>query len=77
MIGTQDLITSQEQDRAREEGAKKISGEEQLSDERWRRIGMLGSLRARTSEEVTQSNTSSPGGLEVLYLLRPRGDDGN
>ena len=62
MIGTQDLITSQEQDRAREEGAKKISGEEQLSDERWRRIGMLGSLRARTSEEVTNRILPPQGG---------------
>ena len=52
--------TSQEQERAREEGAKEMSGEE-----RWRRVGVSGSLRGRRSEEMTQSNTSSPQGSKV------------
>ena len=37
-----------------------MSGEERLPEERWRRVGMSGSLRGRRSEEMTQSNTSSP-----------------
>ena len=57
--------TSQEQEKARVEGAKEMSGEERLPDERWRRVGVSGSLRGRRSEEVTQSNTSSPRGSEV------------
>ena len=57
--------TSQEQERAREEGAKEMSGEERLPKERWRRVGVSGSLRERRSEEMTQSNTSSPRGSEV------------
>ena len=56
---------SQEQERAREEGAKEMSGEERLPDERWRRVGVSGSLRGRRSEEITQSNASSPRGSEV------------
>ena len=44
---------SQEQERAREEGAKKISGEE-----RCRRVDVSGSLKGRRSEEMTQLNTS-------------------
>ena len=47
--------TSQEQERAREKGAKEMSGEE-----RWTGVGVSGSLRERRSEEMTQSNTSSP-----------------
>ena len=54
--------TSQEQERAREEGAKETSGEERLPKERWRRVGVP--LR-QGSEEMTQSNTSSPRGSEV------------
>ena len=57
--------TSQEQERARVEGAKEMSGEERLPEERWRRVGMSGSLRGRRSEEMTQSNASSPRGSEV------------
>ena len=34
-------------------------------EERWRRVGVSGSLRGRRSEEMTQSNTSSPRGSEV------------
>ena len=33
--------------------------------ERWRRVGVSGSLRGRRSEEMTQSNISSPRGSEV------------
>ena len=47
--------------RAREKGAKEMSGEE-----RFIRVGVSGSLRGRRSEEMTQSNTSSPRGWEVL-----------
>ena len=54
--------TSQEQERAREEEAKEMSGEEQLPEERWRRVGVSGSLRRRRSEKMTQSNASSPRG---------------
>ena len=57
--------TSQEQERAREEGAKEMSGEKRLPEERWTRVGVSGSLRGRKSEEMTQSNTSSLQGLEV------------
>ena len=57
--------TSQEQDRAKEEGAKEMPGEERLPEERWKRVGVSGSLRGRRSEEMTQSNTSSPWGSEV------------
>ena len=58
--------TSQEQERTREEeGAKEMSGEERLPDERWRRVGVSGSLRGKRSEEMTQSNTSSQLGSEV------------
>ena len=52
--------TSQEQDREREEGAKEMSGEERLPEERWRRVGVSGSMRGRRSEEITKLNTSSP-----------------
>ena len=42
-----------------------MSGEERLPEERWRRVGVSGSLRGRRSEEMTQSNTSFPLGSEV------------
>ena len=32
-------------------------------EERWRRVGMSGSLRGRRLEEMTQSNASSPRGV--------------
>ena len=57
--------TSQEQERAREEGAKDMSGEEGLPEERWSRVGVPGWLRGRRSEEMTQLNTSSPRQSEV------------
>ena len=41
--------------------------EERLSEEQWRRVGVSGSLRGRRSEEMTQSNTSSPQGSQVLF----------
>ena len=47
---------------ARVEGAKEMSGEE-----RWRRGGASESLRGRRSEDMTQSNTSSPRGSEVSF----------
>ena len=53
--------TSQEQERAREEGAKEMSGEERLPEEQWRRVGVSGLLRGRRSEEMTQLNISSRG----------------
>ena len=62
---TRSCSTSQEQERAREEEAKEMSGEERLPEERWRRVGMSGSLRVRRSEEMTQLNTSSLRGSEV------------
>ena len=37
-----------------------MSGEERLPEERWRRVGVSGSLRGSRSEEMTQSSTSSP-----------------
>ena len=57
--------TSQEQERAREEGVKEMSGEERLPEEQCRRVGVSGSLRVRRSEEMTQSSTPSPQGSEV------------
>ena len=42
-----------------------MSGEERLPVERCRMVGVSGSLRERRSEEMTQSNTSSPWGSEV------------
>ena len=57
--------TPQEQERAREDGAKEISGEERLPEERWRRVSVSESLRGRESEEMTQSNISCSWGSEV------------
>ena len=57
--------TSQEQERARKEGTKEMSGEERLPEERWIRVSVSGSLRLRRSEEMTQSNTSFPRGSRV------------
>ena len=56
-----------EQEKAREEGAKEMSGEEQC-----RRVGVSGSLRERRSEQMTKSNTSSPRGSEVLLESQRR-----
>ena len=44
-----------------------MSGKEQLPEDRWRRAGMSRSLKGRRSEEMTQTNTSSPSGLEVPF----------
>ena len=46
--------TSQEQERARVEGAEEMSGEERLPEERWRMAGVSGSLReeGRTNDSV-------------------------
>ena len=67
--------TSQEQERAREKGAEELSGKERLPEVQWRRVNMSGSLRGRRSEEMTQSNTSSPRGSKVSF--ESRGDGGN
>ena len=40
------LLNVEEQERAREEGAKEMSGEERMPEKRWRRVGVSGSLRA-------------------------------
>ena len=58
-------VNNKEQEKARVEGAKEMSGEERLPEERWRRVGVSGLLRGRRSEEMTQLNTSSPRGSEV------------
>ena len=42
-----------------------MSREQRLPAEQYRRVGVSGSLRGRRSEEMTQSNTSSPRGSEV------------
>ena len=47
-----------------------MSGEERLPEDRWRRVGVSGSLRRRRSEEMTQSNTFFPQSRK--YLLSPR-----
>ena len=52
-----------------------MSGEEQLPEEQWRRVGASGLLRGRSSEEMTQSNTFSHRGHK--HLLSPRGGDGS
>ena len=52
-----------------------MSGEERLPVERWRRVGVSGSLRRKRSEEMTQSNTSSPWRSEVP--LESHKGDGN
>ena len=71
MVRTQVLKHLPGTERAREEGEKKMSGKEQLSEKGCKRVGMLKSLRGRRSEEMTQSNTSSPRGSEVpLEFLR-------
>ena len=67
MIRTQVL----EQDRAREEGAKEMSGEERLSERRLRKVGMSGSLRRR-SEKMTQSKTFFLRGSEVPFVSQRR-----
>ena len=46
---------------------KEMSGEERLPEERWRKVGVSETLRGRRSEEMTQSNTSSPRGSEVSF----------
>ena len=53
------------QPETRKEEAKEKSGEERLPKEQWKNVEMSGSLRERRSEEMTQSNTSSPRDSEV------------
>ena len=50
-----------------------MSGEERLPEERRRRVGMSESLWERRSEEMNQSNTSSPQGYKVPFESQ-RGD---
>ena len=52
MVRTQVLKHLPEQEKARVEGAKEMSGEERLPEEQWIRVGVSGSLRGR-SEEMT------------------------
>ena len=54
--------------------AKRMSGEERLRNEQWRRVGMLGSLRERRSEEMTQLNISLHG---VRNIFRVSEGDGS
>ena len=63
--------TSQEQERAREEGAKEMSGEERLPEKRWRKVGVSGSLMGRKSEKMSSRIFLFCGGRK--YLLSPRG----
>ena len=51
---------------AREEGAKEMSGEERLPEERWRKVGMSESLRRRRSEEITTEITIAKAVLPTL-----------
>ena len=51
-----------------------MSGEKRLPEERWRKVGVSGSLRGRRSEEIIQSNTSSR--ADRKHLLSPREGDG-
>ena len=44
-----------------------MSGEEQLPEEQLRRVGMSEAVKERRLEEITQSNTSSPHGSEILF----------
>ena len=45
-----------------EKETKEMSVEEQLPEERWRRVGRSGLLSVKESEEMTQSIFSSPRG---------------
>ena len=44
---------------------KRGGSKETLGEERWRRVGMSGSLRGWRSEEMTQSNASSTLGAKA------------
>ena len=52
-----------------------MSGEERLPEERWRRVGISGSLKGRRLKEMTQSITSFSRGL-LLLSTRPLLKDG-
>ena len=63
-------------ERARVEGAKEMSGEEQLPEDRWRRVGASG--------VVERKGVRRDDPVEILpphsgrkYLLNPIGGDGN
>ena len=44
-----------------------MSGEERLPEEQCKRVGVSRSLRGKRSEEMIQSNTSSPQGSKVPF----------
>ena len=69
MVRTQVLKHLPGARKARVEGAKEMSGEE-----RWRRVGVSGSLRGRRLEEITQMLPPCGG---RKYLLSPKAGDGN
>ena len=50
-----------------------MSGEERLSREQWRRVGMSGLFRERRSGEMTKLNNSSPRGSVVPFKLQWEG----
>ena len=50
--------------------AKELSGEERLQGERWRRVRGVGVIKEKRSEEMTQSNISSPWGSKVSLESR-------
>ena len=50
-----------------------MPGQERLPEERWRRVGMSGSLRGIRLEEMTQSNTSSTWASEVPFASQGGG----
>ena len=49
-----------------------MSGEQQLSEGYWRRVGMSESLRGRRLKEMPQLNAFSPKGLEVPFEFQKR-----
>ena len=51
----------------REEITREMSGGERLPGDRLKRLRVLGSLRRRSSKEITLMNTSSPRGSEVSF----------
>ena len=51
----------------KEAGAKEMLEVKWLPKDQWKRVAMLGSLRERRSEEITQLNTSSPRMLRAPF----------
>ena len=69
MIRTQVLKRFLEEERARKEGVKEMSGEE-----RWRRVGMSGVIERKEVKEMILWNTSHG---DHKYLLSARRGDGS